>query len=65
MYNELMIVTCLLALIGTSMFLGFKYGINRGREVTLKVLSELKIIQIAENGKGDLEIYSGSHFPKD
>lgn len=65
MYNELMIVVCLLALIGTSMFLGFKYGIVRGREATLRVLDDLKIIRIALNNKGDLEIYSGNHFPEE
>jgi hypothetical protein len=65
MYNQLVILVCLIALIGTSIFLGFKYGLERGIESTLKALSELKIIQITENGKGDLKIYSGSHFPED
>jgi hypothetical protein len=64
MYNEFMIVVLLVAQILICMFLGFKFGVNRGREATLKILHEADIINIILEENGNYGIYSGNHFDK-
>ena len=64
MYNELMVGSLLLAVVGLSCYAGYKYAYYKVIDTTLMVLEEDNIIRLIELPNGEIEVYSGNKFYK-
>ena len=62
MYNELMVGSLLLAVVGLSFYAGYKYAYYKVIDTTLMVLEEDNIIRLIELPNGEIEVYSGTKF---
>jgi len=62
MYNDLMIGSLLISIVGLSFYAGYKYAYYKVIDSTLTVLEEDNIIRLIELPDGDVEVYSGTKF---
>ena len=62
MYNELMVGSLLISIVGLSFYAGYKYAYYKVIDSTLTVLEEDNIIRLIELPDGDVEVYSGTKF---
>jgi hypothetical protein len=62
MYNDLMIGSLLISIVGLSFYAGYKYAYYKVIDSTLTVLEEDNIIRLIELSNGEIEVYSGTKF---